>query len=163
VFERFSDAARCTVVLALEQARLLRHGYIGTEHVLLGLLDEDNTAARILREMEVHPAEVRRRVVEVVGKGRRQPRGRHIPFLGMLAQADGVGATILGRRACDGARPGSCDQSVTNRRCDRPGTRTPRLSGPGRLRRSSGASVAEGGGFEPPRDVTPNTDSSRAP
>jgi ATP-dependent Clp protease ATP-binding subunit ClpC len=79
VFERFSDAARRTVVLAQEQARLLRHDYIGTEHLLLGLLDEDNAAARILREMEVHPAEVRHRVVEVVGKGRRQPRG-HIPF-----------------------------------------------------------------------------------
>jgi ATP-dependent Clp protease ATP-binding subunit ClpC len=79
VFERFSDAARRTVVLAQEQARLLRHDYIGTEHLLLGLLDQDNTAARILREMEVHPAEVRQRVIEMVGKGRRQLRG-HIPF-----------------------------------------------------------------------------------
>jgi hypothetical protein len=62
VFERFSDAARRTVVPAQEQARLLRHDYIGTEHLLLGLLDEDDAAARILREMEVHPAEVRQRV-----------------------------------------------------------------------------------------------------
>jgi ribosomal protein S18 acetylase RimI-like enzyme len=123
VFERFSDAARRTVVLAQEQARLLRHDYIGTEHLLLGLLDEDNTAARILREMEVPPAEVRQRVIEVVGKGRKRARG-HIPLTprakrslelaaeqsrgagheqvgpehllhGMLAQADGVGVAIL--------------------------------------------------------------------
>jgi ATP-dependent Clp protease ATP-binding subunit ClpC len=79
VFERFSDAARRTVVLAQEQARQLRHDSIGTEHLLLGLLEEDNAAARILREMEVHPAEVRQRVVKVVGKGRKGARG-HIPF-----------------------------------------------------------------------------------
>jgi ribosomal protein S18 acetylase RimI-like enzyme len=123
VFERFGDAARRTVVLAQEQARLLRHDYIGTEHLLLGLLDEDNAAARILEEMQVRPGEVRQRVVEVVGKGRKRARG-HIPFTsrakrslelaaersrsvddgqvgpehllhGMLAQTDGVGVAIL--------------------------------------------------------------------
>jgi ATP-dependent Clp protease ATP-binding subunit ClpA len=79
MFERFGDAARRTVVLAQEQARRLRHDHIGTEHLLLGLLDEDTTAARIPMEMEVRPADVRQRVVEVVGKGRRRAPG-HIRF-----------------------------------------------------------------------------------
>lgn len=123
VFERFSDAGRRTVVLAQEQARQLRHDEIGTEHLLLGLLDQDTTAARILGEMQVGPAEVRERVVEVVGKGRKRRRGQ-LPFTerakrsleiaageprragrgrvgpeqvlqGMLAQAEGVGVVIL--------------------------------------------------------------------
>lgn len=79
MFERFDDAARRTVVLAQEQARQLRHNYIGTEHLLLGFLDEDNAAARILGELDVRPAEARQRVVEAVGKGGKRARG-HIPF-----------------------------------------------------------------------------------
>jgi hypothetical protein len=67
-----------------------------------------------------------------------------------------------GRSACDGARPGSCDQSVTNRG-QRPGSGTPPAHVRGRFPWSQGVTRAEGGGFEPPRDVTPNTDSSRAP
>ena len=55
------------------------------------------------------------------------------------------------------------DQSVTNRDRNGPWMKTPRPWRSGRSRRSDGVSVAEGGGFEPPRDVTPNTDSSRAP
>ncbi|HSK23591.1 MAG TPA: GNAT family N-acetyltransferase [Egicoccus sp.] len=123
MFERFTDAARRTVVLAQEQARQLRHDYIGTEHLLLGLLEENNVAARVLFEMQVDPATVRQRVLEVVGEGRRPPRG-YIPFtprakrsmeiaadesqlagsgnvrpqhllLGILAQAEGVGVALL--------------------------------------------------------------------
>jgi site-specific recombinase XerD len=74
-----------------------------------------------------------------------------------------AGLAVIGRSARDGTRPGSCDRSVTNRRCDPSRDENAPTDGPGRLRRSSGDPVAEGGGFEPPRDVTPNTDSSRAP
>jgi ATP-dependent Clp protease ATP-binding subunit ClpA len=80
VFERFTDRSRRAIVLAQEQARMLNHNYIGTEHLLLGLVSmEDCTATRTLISLEVSPEEVRRRVLEIVGEGKEPPSG-HIPF-----------------------------------------------------------------------------------
>jgi ATP-dependent Clp protease ATP-binding subunit ClpC len=80
VFERFTDRARRTVVFAQEEARMLNHNYIGTEHILLGLLREDEgVAAKALTTLGVSLEAVRRDVGEIVGQGSEVPRG-HIPF-----------------------------------------------------------------------------------
>jgi ATP-dependent Clp protease ATP-binding subunit ClpC len=80
VFERFTDRARRTVVFAQEEARMLNHNYIGTEHILLGLLrEEEGVAARALTSLGVSLEAVRRDVGEIVGRGSEVPRG-HIPF-----------------------------------------------------------------------------------
>jgi ATP-dependent Clp protease ATP-binding subunit ClpA len=80
VFERFAERTRQVVVLALDEARLLGHNYIGTEHLLLGLLlEEEGVAARILAELEVTVEEVRAQVVRLVGRGERAAAGQ-IPF-----------------------------------------------------------------------------------
>jgi ATP-dependent Clp protease ATP-binding subunit ClpA len=80
MFERFTDRARRVVVLSQEEARLLRHPYIGTEHILLGLVREgEGFAARSLEALGVDLAGVRRKVEEIVGEGDDHPSG-HIPF-----------------------------------------------------------------------------------
>src|SRR5579859_4936604 len=80
MFERFTDRARRVVVLAQEEARLLNHGFIGTEHLLLGLLREDEgVAARALASLHVELEAVRASVTEKVGPAKR-PSGGHIPF-----------------------------------------------------------------------------------
>jgi ATP-dependent Clp protease ATP-binding subunit ClpA len=80
MFERFTDRARQVVVLAQDEARRLSHNYIGTEHVLLGLLAEkQGVAARALEAAGVNLEETRKRVEAAVGKGKRKPGG-HIPF-----------------------------------------------------------------------------------
>ena len=80
MFERFTDRARRVVVLAQEEARLLDHNYIGTEHILLGLLHEGTgVAARALEVCDVSLDETRTRVLEVIGTGQTAPSG-HIPF-----------------------------------------------------------------------------------
>jgi ATP-dependent Clp protease ATP-binding subunit ClpC len=80
MFERFTDPARRVVVLAQEQARLLNHNYIGTEHLLLGLLREgDGVAAKALRALGISLEAVRAQVEATVGQGLRAPTG-HIPF-----------------------------------------------------------------------------------
>lgn len=80
MFERFTDRARRTVVLAQDEARRLHHDHIGTEHLLLGLVREDEgVAARVLEAMGVSPAGVRQQVGEVIGQGSVQRAG-HIPF-----------------------------------------------------------------------------------
>jgi hypothetical protein len=80
VFERFTDRARRVVVLAQEEARLLDHNYIGTEHVLLGLLHEgEGIAAQALSTAGVDSATARVQVEEIVGRGAQTPSG-HIPF-----------------------------------------------------------------------------------
>jgi ATP-dependent Clp protease ATP-binding subunit ClpA len=80
VFERFTDRARHVVVLAQEEARLLCHNYIGTEHILLGLLAEvDGIAARALRQLGVGLGGVRRDVEAIIGRGSETPAS-HIPF-----------------------------------------------------------------------------------
>jgi hypothetical protein len=68
VFERFTDAARQVLVLAQEEARLLGHGFIGTEHLLLGLLRQDSNAAHVLSDLGASLPSVRARVVEIVGQ-----------------------------------------------------------------------------------------------
>jgi ATP-dependent Clp protease ATP-binding subunit ClpC len=80
MFERFTNRARATVVHAQEEARLLRHNYIGTEHILLGLLREgDGIAAKALNALGVSSDAVRRKVTEIIGEGDQSPSG-HIPF-----------------------------------------------------------------------------------
>ena len=126
MFERFSTRARRAIVLAQEEARLLNHNYIGTEHILLGLLTErDGAAARALGSLNVSLDAARDLVREMIGEGPREPSG-HIPFtprakkvlelslreamglrseiigtehllLGLVAEGDGVGAQILQR------------------------------------------------------------------
>ena len=126
MFERFTDRARRVVVLSQEESRLLRHNYIGTEHLLLGLLAErEGVAARALESLNVTLDAAREQVREIIGPGQQEPRG-HIPFtprakkilelslraaldlgsevistehllLGLVAEGDGVGARILDR------------------------------------------------------------------
>jgi len=80
LFERFTDRARRVVVLAQEEARLLKHNYIGTEHILLGLIHEgEGVAARALESMGISLESVRSQVVEIVAPGAQAPSG-HIPF-----------------------------------------------------------------------------------
>ena len=80
MFERFTDRARRVVVLAQEEAKLLNHNYIGTEHILLGLIREgDGIAAKALESLEISLEGVREQVQEIIGQGQQQPTG-HIPF-----------------------------------------------------------------------------------
>jgi ATP-dependent Clp protease ATP-binding subunit ClpC len=126
MFERFTDRARRVVVLAQEESRLLSHNYIGTEHLLLGLLAErQGVAARALESLNVTLDAAREQVTEIIGPGQQKPHG-HIPFtprakkilelslrealnmgsevidtehllLGLVDEGDGVGAQILQR------------------------------------------------------------------
>jgi len=80
VFQRFTERARQVVVLAQDEARALRHNYIGTEHLLLGLLrEEQGLAARVLESLDVTVEEVRVQVVRLVGQGDEVTTGQ-IPF-----------------------------------------------------------------------------------
>ncbi|SDT25497.1 ATP-dependent Clp protease ATP-binding subunit ClpC [Actinoplanes derwentensis] len=80
MFERFTDRARRVVVLAQEEARMLNHNYIGTEHILLGLIHEgEGVAAKALESLEISLEAVRRQVEEIIGQGQETPAG-HIPF-----------------------------------------------------------------------------------
>ena len=80
MFERFTDRARRVVVLAQEEARMLNHNYIGTEHLLLGLIHEgEGVAAKALAAMEIRQEAVRQRIEALVGRGEDAPSG-HIPF-----------------------------------------------------------------------------------
>jgi ATP-dependent Clp protease ATP-binding subunit ClpC len=124
MFERFTDQARRVVVLAQEESRILNHNYIGTEHLLLGMLREgEGGAATALKAMGIGLEAVRQQVEEIVGKGQQAPSG-HIPFtprakkvlefslreslqlghdyigtehilLGLLREGDGLAAQIL--------------------------------------------------------------------
>ncbi len=80
MFERFTDRARRVVVLAQDEARALNHNYIGTEHLLLGLIHEgEGVAAKALESMDVTLDKARAQVVEIIGEGQSAPSG-HIPF-----------------------------------------------------------------------------------
>jgi ATP-dependent Clp protease ATP-binding subunit ClpC len=126
MFERFTDRARRVVVLAQEEARRLNHNYIGTEHVLLGLLHEgDGMAAHALADVGLSLESVRAQVFEIIGAGQKATSG-HIPFtprtkkvlelslrealqlgsdyigtehllLGLIREGEGVGAQVLAR------------------------------------------------------------------
>src|SRR5438132_5045188 len=80
MFERSIPPRRSSDLLAQEEARLLNHNYIGTEHVLLGLLrEEEGVAARALVSLGISLDEVRLRVEEIIGRGQDPPSG-HVPF-----------------------------------------------------------------------------------
>jgi ATP-dependent Clp protease ATP-binding subunit ClpC len=130
MFERFTDRARRVVVLAQEEARLLDHNYIGTEHVLLGLVHEgEGVAATALQQLGIDLQSVRIAVEEIIGRGGTAPEG-HVPFtprakkvlelalreamqlghnyigtehilLGLLREGEGVGAQVLVRFGAD--------------------------------------------------------------
>src|SRR5438876_1883383 len=130
MFERFTDRARRVVVLAQEEARLLNHNYIGTEHMLLGLIAEgEGVAAQALAAMDVDLDAVRQQVEEIIGKGQAAPTG-HIPFtprakkvlelslrealqlghnyigtehilLGLIREGEGVAAQVLQKLGAD--------------------------------------------------------------
>jgi ATP-dependent Clp protease ATP-binding subunit ClpC len=130
VFERFTDRARRVVVLAQEEARMLSHNYIGTEHILLGLIHErEGVAATTLESMNVSLEAVRREIEEIIGQGQATPIG-HIPFtprakkvlelslreslqlganyigtehilLGLIREGEGVAAQVLQKLGAD--------------------------------------------------------------
>jgi ATP-dependent Clp protease ATP-binding subunit ClpC len=81
MFERFTERARQVVVLAQDEARLLRHNFIGTEHLLLGLLrEEEGLGARVLESLGITVDAVRAEVAQRVGAGGDQPSSGQIPF-----------------------------------------------------------------------------------
>jgi len=130
MFERFTDRARRAVELAQEEARRLNHNYIGTEHILLGLIREgEGVAARALESLGISLEAVRQQVEKIIGRGQQAPSG-HIPFtprakkvlelslreslqlghnyigtehilLGLLREGDGVAAQVLVRLGAD--------------------------------------------------------------
>jgi Clp amino terminal domain, pathogenicity island component len=130
VFERFTDRARHVVVLAQEEARLLNHNYIGTEHILLGLIHEgEGIAAKALESLEISLDDARAQVHEIIGHGGQPPSG-HIPFtprakkvlelslrealqlghnyigtehilLGLIREGEGVAAQVLANLGAD--------------------------------------------------------------
>ena len=80
MFERFTDRARRVVVLAQEEARMLGHNYVGTEHILLGLIHEgEGVAARALESLGISLDTVRQQVEEIIGPGEQAPSG-HLPL-----------------------------------------------------------------------------------
>jgi ATP-dependent Clp protease ATP-binding subunit ClpC len=133
MFERFTDRARRVVVLAQEEARLLNHNYIGTEHILLGLIHEgEGVAAKALESLGVSLEAVRNQVEEIIGQGGTSPSG-HIPFtprakkvlelslrealqlghnyigtehilLGLIREGEGVAAQVLVKLGADLSR-----------------------------------------------------------
>ncbi len=133
MFERFTDRARRVVVLAQEEARLLSHSYIGTEHILLGLIHEgEGVAAKALESLGISLEAVRNQVEEMIGQGGSSPSG-HIPFtprakkvlelslrealqlghnyigtehilLGLIREGEGVAAQVLVKLGADLSR-----------------------------------------------------------
>ncbi|MFT0847340.1 ATP-dependent Clp protease ATP-binding subunit [Actinomycetaceae bacterium L2_0104] len=80
MFERFTDRARRVIVLAQEEARNLKHNYLGTEHILLGLIREgEGVAAKALEALNITLEDVRDQVIDIIGEGQEPPSG-HIPF-----------------------------------------------------------------------------------
>ena len=149
MFERFTDRARRVVVLAQEEARLLKHHYIGTEHILLGLIHEgDGVAAKALESLGISLEAVRSQVEKIIGKGKSEP-GSHIPFtprakkvlefslrealqlghnyigtehilMGLIREGEGVAAQVLTKL---GANLSRVRKEVINLLSDYPGPR----------------------------------------
>src|SRR5690554_4740986 len=133
MFERFTDRARRVVVLAQEEAKMLNHNYIGTEHILLGLIHEgEGVAAKALESLGISLDAVREQVQDIIGQGQQQPTG-HIPFtprakkvlelslretlqlghnyigtehilLGLIREGEGVAAQVLVKLGADLSR-----------------------------------------------------------
>jgi hypothetical protein len=131
MFERFTDRARKAVGYAQEEARVLRHAHVGTEHLLLGLIRQgDGVGARALEALGVPPDAVRARVLEIVPPGEKEAPAGHIPFtprskkvlelslrealqlghnyigtehilLGLVRERDGVAAQVLAAHGAD--------------------------------------------------------------
>jgi ATP-dependent Clp protease ATP-binding subunit ClpC len=161
MFERFTERARQVVVLAQEEARTLKHNYIGTEHILLGLLrEEEGLAARVLESLDITVERVRAQVVRIVGSGEEVTSGQ-IPFtprakkvlelalrealslghnyigtehilLGLVRENEGVAARIL------------LDFDADSEKIRNEVIRM--LSGPGGRRQGSGAGAGSGSG-----------------
>jgi ATP-dependent Clp protease ATP-binding subunit ClpC len=161
MFERFTERARQVVVLAQEEARTLKHNYIGTEHILLGLLrEEEGLAARVLEGLEITVEEVRNQVIRIVGAGEEVTSGQ-IPFtprakkvlelalrealslghnyigtehilLGLVRENEGVAARILADFDAD-------SEKIRNEIIRM-------LSGPSGRQRGQGAAAGGGGG-----------------
>src|SRR3978361_1565609 len=94
LFERFTDRARRVVVLAQEEARMLKHNYIGTEHILLGLIHEgEGVAAKALESLGISLEGVRQQVEEIIGQGQQAPSGP-IPFTPRAQK--GLGLSLRG-------------------------------------------------------------------
>ena len=123
MFERFTDRARRVIVLAQEEARALQHNYIGTEHLLLGLIREgEGVAAKALASKGVELDATRKQVEEMIGKGNAAPNG-HIPFTPhakqvlefSLREALQLGHSYIGTWGTPGAyhamRHGTVDES----------------------------------------------------
>ena len=130
MFEKFTDKARRVVVLAQEEAKLLNHNYIGTEHILLGLIHEgEGVAAKALEALNINLEQVREQVQDIIGQGQQSPSG-HIPFtprakkvlelslrealqlghsyigtehllLGLIREGEGVAAQVLTKLGAD--------------------------------------------------------------
>ena len=130
MFEKFTDKARRVVVLAQEEAKLLNHNYIGTEHILLGLIHEgEGVAAKALEALGINLEQVREQVQDIIGQGAQAPSG-HIPFtprakkvlelslrealqlghsyigtehllLGLIREGEGVAAQVLTKLGAD--------------------------------------------------------------
>ena len=130
MFEKFTDKARRVVVLAQEEAKLLNHNYIGTEHILLGLIHEgEGVAAKALEALGINLEQVREQVQDIIGQGQQSPSG-HIPFtprakkvlelslrealqlghsyigtehllLGLIREGEGVAAQVLTKLGAD--------------------------------------------------------------
>ena len=130
MFERFTDRARRVIVLAQEEARNLKHNYLGTEHILLGLIREgEGVAAKALEALNITLEDVREQVIDIIGEGQEPPSG-HIPFtprakkvieyamreglqlghsyigtehllLGLTREPDGVAAQVLTKLGAD--------------------------------------------------------------
>jgi len=153
LFQRFTDRARRAVHLAQEEARLLRHNYVGTEHLLLGLLYEgEGIAAQALGSLGVSLQAVRAQVEQIIGHGPTTPTG-HIPFtprakkalelslrealalghnyigtehllLGLIRDGEGVAAQVLARFDADHARLRELVLGLVTDDCQEPGVPT---------------------------------------
>jgi ATP-dependent Clp protease ATP-binding subunit ClpC len=104
VFERLSERARQVFVLADDEARRLRHGYIGTEHLLLGLIRDEGLAGRVLKSFGLEPEPVREEVVRIVGLGDEEVTAEELPVTPRVetiielaeAEAEAAGVAVVG-------------------------------------------------------------------
>ena len=123
MFERFTERARQVVVLAQDEARALKHNYIGTEHILLGLLrEEEGLAARVLESLDITVEEVRAQVARIVGQGDEVTTGQ-IPFTPRAKSSITFAATARGgapRSPRIRAATPSCSRASPSRMCSVP-------------------------------------------
>src|SRR5215469_17944651 len=152
MFERFTNRSRRVVVLAQEEARVLKHSYIGTEHILLGIIHEgEGVAATVLTSLGISLEAVRQQVEEIIGQGHQAPSG-HIPFtpraktalelslrealqlghdyigtehllLGVLREGQGVAAQVLVRVGADLSRTRETVLAVLTGECEQQGSK----------------------------------------